>query len=79
MGGYEACKVVQEGGHKCGWSQDTNIYYISGIRTFQILFSSPPEFDFPVKDHAELGESLGIIDFRYIHVPGLQSDSAFGL
>ena len=46
---------------------------------WQILFSSSPEFDFPVKDHAELGESLGIIDFRYIHVPRLQSDSVLSL
>lgn len=29
-----------------------------------------PEFDFPAKDHTELGERLGIIDFRYL--PRLQ-------
>ncbi len=26
-------------------------------------WGNPPEFDFPVKDHVELGESLGILDF----------------
>ncbi|MFO8058339.1 MAG: serine--tRNA ligase [bacterium] len=26
-------------------------------------WGQPPEFDFPVKDHAELGESLGVLDF----------------
>ncbi len=33
------------------------------IGHFFFLFASP-EFDFPVKDHTELGERLGIIDFR---------------
>ena len=23
------------------------------------------EFDFPVRDHVEIGESLGLLDFRY--------------